>query len=122
MTDFVNLNIKSVQSFKITHRDSVCVHKGEYLYIYVYLHLYCVSKNKNEKKHTQIFILKWLMFCFCRRKAREAFSLPRPSYYLSPMALGQTTTLYWHQSFSVDNEAKGARICGLKPFQNFFVR
>jgi hypothetical protein len=37
MTDFINLKIKSTQSFECAHRDRVCVYK--------YLHLYYVSKK-----------------------------------------------------------------------------
>jgi hypothetical protein len=41
--DFVNLNIKSVQSFiKV---ECACVHKGECSYVYKDLCLYCVSKK-----------------------------------------------------------------------------
>jgi hypothetical protein len=47
VTDFVNLKIKSVQSFVGAHkgRVCVCVHRDEYSYVYNYLHLYCVSKK-----------------------------------------------------------------------------
>jgi hypothetical protein len=45
MTDFVNLKIKSAQSFEGAHRGRVCVcvHRGECSYVYKYLRLYCVS-------------------------------------------------------------------------------
>jgi hypothetical protein len=49
VTDFVNLKIKSAQSFKIAHRDRMCVCVfigGECLYIYEYLYLYCVFKKQ----------------------------------------------------------------------------
>jgi hypothetical protein len=48
VTDFVNLNIKSTQSFRGAHRGRVCVciYRGECSYVYEYLRLYCVSKKK----------------------------------------------------------------------------
>jgi hypothetical protein len=63
VTDFVNLKIKLIQSFKSAHRDRVCVcafieisahrgrmyvcvHRNEYSYMYEYHYLYCVSKNQ----------------------------------------------------------------------------
>jgi hypothetical protein len=48
MTDFVNLKIKSAQSFEGAHRGRVCVcvHRGECSYVYKYLRLYCVSQKK----------------------------------------------------------------------------
>jgi hypothetical protein len=53
MTDFVNLKIKSAQSFGCAHRGSVCVcvHRGECSYVYEYLCLYCVSKKKIQHGH-----------------------------------------------------------------------
>jgi hypothetical protein len=47
MTDFVNLMMKSVQSFRRAHRGRVCVCvlKTECSYVYKYLCLYCVSKK-----------------------------------------------------------------------------
>jgi hypothetical protein len=46
MTDFMNLKIKSVQSFGCAHRSSlyVYIHMDECSYIYEYLRLCCVSK------------------------------------------------------------------------------
>jgi hypothetical protein len=48
MTDFVNLKIKSTQSFKNAHKGRVyvCVYRDECSYLYEYLHLYCISKKK----------------------------------------------------------------------------
>jgi hypothetical protein len=39
VTDFVNLKIKTAQSFRYTHKNRmyVCVHKGECSYMYEYL-------------------------------------------------------------------------------------
>jgi hypothetical protein len=50
VTDFVNLKIKSAQSFKCAHKYSVytCAHKSECSYKYNYLYLYCVSKKSPE--------------------------------------------------------------------------
>jgi hypothetical protein len=47
VTDFVNLKIKSVQSFRNTHRNKVCmyIHIVKYSYVYRYLRLYRVSKK-----------------------------------------------------------------------------
>jgi hypothetical protein len=47
VTDFVNLNIKSTQSFRCAHRGQMCayIHKSDYSYVYMYLRLYCVSKK-----------------------------------------------------------------------------
>jgi hypothetical protein len=45
MTDFINLKIKSTQSFECTHKSKVCVHvvhRGECSYVYEY----CVYKKK----------------------------------------------------------------------------
>jgi hypothetical protein len=48
LIDFVNLKIKSTQSFKGAHKDRicVCVYKSECSYIYKYLCLYYVFKKK----------------------------------------------------------------------------
>jgi hypothetical protein len=54
VTDFVNLKIKSAQSFRDTYRGSVCVHVfigGECSYIYKYLCLYCVFKKTDGYQH-----------------------------------------------------------------------
>jgi hypothetical protein len=50
VTDFMNLKIKSAQSFGGAHRGRVykCVYIGECLYMYKYLHLYCVSKKMSH--------------------------------------------------------------------------
>jgi hypothetical protein len=50
VTDFVNLKIKLVQSFRGAHmgRVYVCVHKDECSYVYIYLCLYCVSKKSKD--------------------------------------------------------------------------
>jgi hypothetical protein len=47
VTDFMNFNIKSVQSFKDAHRLDVrtCVYINECLYVYKYLCLCCVFKK-----------------------------------------------------------------------------
>jgi hypothetical protein len=45
VTDFMNLNIKSTQSFKSAYRSRVCVYRGGCSYIYEYMHLYYVSKK-----------------------------------------------------------------------------
>jgi hypothetical protein len=49
LIDFMNLKIKSAQSFRGAHRGRVCVrvcvHRGECSYVYEYLCLYCVSKE-----------------------------------------------------------------------------
>jgi hypothetical protein len=49
VTDFMNLKIKSTQSFRGDHRDRMCmlcVHRDEYSYVYKYLRLYCVSQKR----------------------------------------------------------------------------
>jgi hypothetical protein len=48
MTNFVNLKIKSTQSFGCAYRGRVCVcvHIGEYSYVYKYLRLYYISQKK----------------------------------------------------------------------------
>jgi hypothetical protein len=54
MIDFVNLKIKSDQSFRGAYRSMIYVHMfDEWLYVYEYLCLYCVSKKKNIL-HAQI--------------------------------------------------------------------
>jgi hypothetical protein len=45
VTDFMNLNIKSTQSFKSAYRSRVCVHRDGYSYIYEYMYLYYVFKK-----------------------------------------------------------------------------
>jgi hypothetical protein len=51
VTDFMNLKIKSVQSFGYVHRDKLYIHTfikvnvHIYIYIYKYLCLYCISKK-----------------------------------------------------------------------------
>jgi hypothetical protein len=41
MIDFMNLKIKSVQSFENAHKDRMhmCVHKDKYSYIYKHLYI-----------------------------------------------------------------------------------
>jgi hypothetical protein len=48
MTDFVNLKIKSAQSFGCAPMNSVCVyiHKNEYSYIYISIYVYSVFIKK----------------------------------------------------------------------------
>jgi hypothetical protein len=48
ITNFMNLKIKSTQSFGCVYRGRVCVcaHIGEYTYVYKYLRLYYVSQKK----------------------------------------------------------------------------
>jgi hypothetical protein len=48
VTDFVNLKIKSAQSFRVAHRGRVyvCVHRSECSYVYEYLYLYRISQKK----------------------------------------------------------------------------
>jgi hypothetical protein len=52
MTDFVNLKIRTAQSFRCAHNDRVCVHifirMNNHIYIYKYLCLYCVSLKKKN--------------------------------------------------------------------------
>jgi hypothetical protein len=45
ITDFMNLKIKSTQSFRCANRDKIylCVNRSEYSYIYIYIYT-CVSK------------------------------------------------------------------------------
>jgi hypothetical protein len=45
MTDFMNLKIKSTQSFRCANRDKIylCVNRSECSYIYIYIYT-CVSK------------------------------------------------------------------------------
>jgi hypothetical protein len=51
ITDFVNLKIKSAQSFGCAHMGRMCVcvcvyiHRSECSYVDEYLRLYCVSKK-----------------------------------------------------------------------------
>jgi hypothetical protein len=46
VTDFINLKIKSAQSFEGIHRSMVCIYAFIGVrYVYKYLCLYCVSKN-----------------------------------------------------------------------------
>jgi hypothetical protein len=48
MTNFMNLKIKLIQSFRCTHKDKdvrACVYMSECSYVYEYLYLYCVSKK-----------------------------------------------------------------------------
>jgi hypothetical protein len=52
MTDFVNLKIRTAQSFRCAHNSRVCVHifirMNDHIYIYKYLCLYCVSQKKES--------------------------------------------------------------------------
>jgi hypothetical protein len=50
VTDFVNLKIKLAQSFRGTHRGSVCVcgYSSECSYVYEYLCLYCIFKKRKR--------------------------------------------------------------------------
>jgi hypothetical protein len=66
VTDFMNLNIKSVQYFKCAHKGMmcVCVYMGEYSYIYKYMCLYYVLKKwrkyiPNDKKATRHIVRNW---------------------------------------------------------------
>jgi hypothetical protein len=49
VTDFVNLKIKSAQSFGVAHRNRVCicVNMDKCSYIYEYLCLYCIYKIRS---------------------------------------------------------------------------
>jgi hypothetical protein len=51
VTNFMNLKIKSAQSFGVAHkvRVCVCVHKGECSYIYEYLRLYCICQKIDNR-------------------------------------------------------------------------
>jgi hypothetical protein len=45
LIDFVNLKIKPAESFRVAHRNNVCVHIFiEINNVYNYLHLYYISK------------------------------------------------------------------------------
>jgi hypothetical protein len=54
MTDFMNLKIKSTQSFECTHNDKmyVCIYMGKcsYIYIYVYAFIMCLLKITVKKE------------------------------------------------------------------------
>jgi hypothetical protein len=53
MTNFVNLKIKSVQSFRCDYRSNMCVHvfiDDKYSYIYNYLYLYYIFKQEKKKR------------------------------------------------------------------------
>jgi hypothetical protein len=48
VTDFVNLKIKSAQSFECDHKSRmyICVYRDEYSYIYVFI--LCLKKDSIE--------------------------------------------------------------------------
>jgi hypothetical protein len=52
MIDSVNLNIKSVQSFKITHRDSVFVFIRVNTYIFMCIYICTVFLKIKMRKNT----------------------------------------------------------------------
>jgi hypothetical protein len=53
VTDFMNLKIKSVQSFKNAHKSKMCVYVSECSYIYKYLYLYHILKKRVQPKSTR---------------------------------------------------------------------
>jgi hypothetical protein len=60
VTDFVNLKIKSAQSFRGAHRGRVCVRVfvGVSSRTYEYLYLYCVSQKKKSTRQNPMDISK----------------------------------------------------------------
>jgi hypothetical protein len=57
VTDFVNLKIKTAQSFECTHRDRmcVCVHISEWSYVSVFVHfLKKIYKNVPDIKNMKL--------------------------------------------------------------------
>jgi hypothetical protein len=48
VTDFVNLKIKSVQSFKCAHKNKIYVRIFILVSAHKYLHLYCVCQEKKS--------------------------------------------------------------------------
>jgi hypothetical protein len=48
VTDFVNLKIKSVQSFKCAHKNKIYVRIFILVSAHKYLHLYCVCQEKKK--------------------------------------------------------------------------
>jgi hypothetical protein len=73
VTDFVNLKIKSTQSFWGAHRvGCVYVHRGECSYVYEYLRLYGVSKKGRKIICTGYIIINpHLLIINKRRKATD---------------------------------------------------
>jgi hypothetical protein len=70
MIDFVNLMIKSAQSFGCTYRGRVCVYiyMGDCSYVYEYMRLYCISKkNYTLPSHTTVigYKLRKKLKCNC---------------------------------------------------------
>jgi hypothetical protein len=65
MTDFMNLKIKSVQSFGGAHRDRVyvCVYRSQCSYIYEYLRLYCIYKKIIKRGGVGILPRSKKMWC-----------------------------------------------------------
>jgi hypothetical protein len=57
MIDFVNLKIKSVQSFRCAHKNRIYVHRYECSYMYEYLYLYCISKKCTTHENLKIFYI-----------------------------------------------------------------
>jgi hypothetical protein len=61
ITDFVNLKIQSVQSFRGAHKDRVHIHifiemsAHTHLYMYEYLYLYCISERKVHYCYKQFY-------------------------------------------------------------------
>jgi hypothetical protein len=50
VSDFVNLKIKSAQSFEVAHRNRMCIYvnRDKCSYVYKYLCLYCICQKKDE--------------------------------------------------------------------------
>jgi hypothetical protein len=72
VTDFVNLKIKSVQSFRNTHRNKVCmyIHIVKYSYVYEYLRLYRVSKKTPISPASHVCSVPFSVFSFRGKKGR----------------------------------------------------
>jgi hypothetical protein len=60
VTDFVNLKIKSAQSFRCAHRDRLCVRVFVGVSAREYLCLYCIFKKRfNGLKYFILSFLSW---------------------------------------------------------------
>jgi hypothetical protein len=55
MTDFVNLKIKSTQSFRDTHRDryDAYIHRSIYIYINIYIYVVLKKRMTSEPSGSQ---------------------------------------------------------------------
>jgi hypothetical protein len=103
LTNFMNLRIKSVQSFRYVHINMVCmcIHMGEYLYMYKYLCLCYLTSWKKiyyviNLSYTQIYTILFLFSnCLASRCIVSLVNQAHISFLLWMMSLASSIRELW---------------------------